>query len=261
MNEFLAEMYGTRETIGAGSADDVEKLAEAQILSEELAAEGYDASQLPDETLMKVAYELWGEDSALVKAAQEDMEEEDEEEGEEEGEKKEGSFETKVAEADFLGRVMAHSFVNEQSELDKEAGKAEAIRAGLGKALGAVKGSPKALADKYRAMKTSYGRGKYFQGNTKTMKIPSTKAGLKRLYKEHKKTLIGGGAGLVGAAGLGTAAALSGGKKKKGSALDALAEQRATEMLQEISPSQGHLKEAVDQRALEMLEAAGYLEG
>lgn len=126
MNEFLAEMYNTRENIGTsdGSADDVEKLAEAQILSDELAAEGYDAGQLPAETLMKIAYELWGDDSALVKAAQ-DEEEGEEEEGEEEAgeedETKEGSFEEKVAEADFLGRVMAHSFVNEQTEMDKEA--------------------------------------------------------------------------------------------------------------------------------------------
>jgi hypothetical protein len=303
MNEFLAEMYNTRESIGAeGSAGDIEKMAEAQILSDELAAEGYDASQLPPETLMKVAYELWGEDSALVKAAQEDMEEEEGEkeeegEGEEEGEKKEGSFEEKVAEADFLGRVMAHSFVNEQSSMEKEAlSGAQALQAmknwgqlagygakrGAGavaeRAGGAAKKLREAASAKAGKMQHSYGMGRDF-----TVK-PGRKAGSTITTERGKKSVIGGLSRLAkehpgataGLAAAGTAAATGaayGGykgvqalkdKKKAASALDALAEQRAMEMLKEagyeVESEEDRLKEAVDQRALEMLAEAGYLE-
>jgi len=70
MNEFLAEMYGTRETIGAPSqSDEVEKLAEANLLDQALQAEGVNIDDLPADTILKVAYELFGEKSALVKAA------------------------------------------------------------------------------------------------------------------------------------------------------------------------------------------------
>ena len=256
MNEFLAEMYNTRESIGApeGSADDVEKLAEAQILSEELAAEGYDASQLPTETLMKVAYELWGEDSALVKAAQEDEEEGDMEEGEEEGEeeeegeKKEGSFEEKVAEADFLGRVMAHSFVNEHAEMDKEAagiwsaiketgkgvgGKIKAPFERMGKSLGGIKktyegerwgvqrmGKGKTRGPKGGIRSRVMKGGPKMVGTRKAMGTASksrTEAALSTLSKNQlarRLAATGAGVGLAGVAG-GAYAAGRKGKKKE----------------------------------------------
>src|SRR5687767_12350515 len=71
MNEFLAEMFGTRENIGAPAADasDVEKLAEAQLLDEALAAEGIDIDALSAEQIVKVAGAMFGEDSKLVKSA------------------------------------------------------------------------------------------------------------------------------------------------------------------------------------------------
>ena len=304
MNEFLAEMYNTRENIGAAGSDvDIEKMAEAQILSDELAAEGYDVSQLPPETLMKVAYELWGEDSALVKAAEEDMEEEGEkeEEGggeEEEGEKKEGSFEEKVAEADFLGRVMAHSFVDEQASMDKEAlslaqagqaaknwgqlagyGAKKGYTAVKERAGGALSRLREAASKKKGQMQHSYEMGRDFAvkpgskpGRTVTKERgkKSVMGGLARLGKEHPGATAGLAAAGTAAA---TGAAYGGykgvkalkGKKKESSALDTLAEQRALEMLKEagfdVEPTEEDvLKEAVDQRALELLEAAGYLE-
>jgi len=157
MNAFLAEMYGTRESIGAPrDSSDVEKLAEIQLLDEALRAEGVDIDKLDGSTVVKVAAEIFGKDSALVKeaageapdfegiadeksesAAKEKKEEEKElEKGEEEALKEaalaelkaldtansgEESFEEKVAQADYLGRQMAHAFWNEKCKIEKQA--------------------------------------------------------------------------------------------------------------------------------------------
>ena len=277
MNEFLADMYNTRESIGAseGSADDVEKLAEAKILSEELAAEGYDASQLPSETLMKVAYELWGENSALVKSAMEEekKEEGEEEEAEEEGEKKEGSFEEKVAEADFLGRVMAHSFVNEQAAMDKEASIGQAAKnwgqlAAFGgkKAGGAAAEVGKKAWGAAKKAPGKVGRGLESLGKSTTEAFTG-KGSAGRMNPMTAKAIGAGAVGVPLAAGAGLKALTSKerAKEKGASALDALAEARAVELLKEagytFEDEESRLKEAVDQRALEMLKEAGYIEG
>lgn len=267
MNEFLADMYNTRENIGAeGSSEDVEKLAEAQILSDELAAEGYDASELPTETLMKVAYQLWGENSALVKAAAED-EEEDDDEDEDDGKK---GFEEKVAEADFLGRVMAHSFVDEQSSMDKEGSVASRLKDVGGKIHTQVGRLGGRVLGKKRLKKFTKDELKKI-GPTTRRQMHGLDPSRKDLRKGvgaavAKRRAIAGygtlGAGTAAAAGLGIAGAKAMKSKKKESALDALAEERAFEMLKEAGYDTGnHLEDAVDQRAMEMLSEAGYLEG
>ena len=155
MNAFLAEMYNTRQNIGAESQDgvaaDIEKVAEAQLLEDMFTAENVDVNTLDPMTILKVASALFGEDSALVKSAEETVEEEAKREGEpvaqekkekasagdgevppqfkkeekkseeKKEEEKEESMEDKVAEADFLGRVMAHSYIDELSNLEKSA--------------------------------------------------------------------------------------------------------------------------------------------
>jgi len=142
MDEFLATLYGTRETIGASAPDtsDLDKLAEAQILDSMFQSEGINVDELPDATILKIAQEIFGDDSALVKSAQmppelkEKMEEKSEgaahekketkeEEKGEEAEEKEASetFEEKFAQADKLGRVMAHAFVQERASIEKQA--------------------------------------------------------------------------------------------------------------------------------------------
>jgi len=142
MDEFLEAMYNTRENIGLadGGQDDIEKMAEAELVAATLQEEGYDLDRLDGNDILKVAHALFGANSALVKSAQEESEEEEEEESpalekaEEKAEekvekmfekKKEGSaeedLETKLAHADFLGRVMAHSFVDEWAKMEKAA--------------------------------------------------------------------------------------------------------------------------------------------
>jgi hypothetical protein len=271
MNQFLSELYGTCETIGAtGDSSDVEKLAEAQILDGILQSEGIDVDQLDDGTILKLAHEIFGDGSELVKAAAEgegDAPKECKDCGKTDCEcpkakeaqpVTEQSGEEKTAEADLLGRIMAHSMVQElgQIEAEKTAGAGQALknwgqlaRYGASQAKGAVGGAAKAAKGKPGAMKKTYQEaGGGLKGALETA-------------KQHKKTVGGAAAlGTAGAAG-GTYAAM----RKKGSALDTLAEQRALEILAEngIDPqaaetTETKLASAVEQRAWEMLAEAGY---
>jgi hypothetical protein len=288
MNEFLAGIYNTREAVGAGQDNsDVEKLAEAQILDEALRAEGIDIDRLPGETILKLAHDLLGADSAIVKAASEASEEESESEKEEEDEVKkaalaelrgsndEESFETKVAEADFLGRVMAHSYWNEKTGIEKEAAMPEFLRKGLD----AAKGHAGKAGDKVRAgaEKAWGGVKSYHKGAVEDVK--GAVKGHKYHTGKHGRGAefdLGGAkgraiSGLTGAAKFTPHAAAVGGggalaahafKKKESSAIEMLAEKRAMEWaaahgLLDDQSDEMKLASVVDQRAAEMLMAAG----
>lgn len=146
MDDFLDAMYGTRENIGSSlDLDALEKNAEAELMAEVLKSEGWNADQinnLTGEDAMKIAHLIFGDNSSLLKTAKEEGE--DSEEGPahekketplfekkekesdkemEAGEEKEASekLETKLAEADWLGRQMAHAFVDEMSQMEKAA--------------------------------------------------------------------------------------------------------------------------------------------
>jgi len=141
-------LYGTRETIGADASDtsDQEKLAEAQVLDEMFRSEGINVDDIADQTILKLAHEIFGDNSALVKAAAEgemcskcekSMKDcscpKEEKAAPPPFAKKEAAavaapaaaadetFEEKFAQADKLGRVMAHAFVHENSEIQKRA--------------------------------------------------------------------------------------------------------------------------------------------
>lgn len=271
MNEFLADLYNTRESIGAPRNDsDVEKLAEAQILDEALQAEGIDIDKLPGDTILKLAHQLLGDDSALVKSAQaeayegkETPEEEakEEEAKEEKEEKKEASetFEEKFAQADFLGRTMAHAFWNEKVELEKNAaGAREFLGKGLtkarefaGKAGEAVKGYHEGAVRNIR--KGIEGKG-YPEGLHMTVgqRAKAIGKGVAK-FTPHAAATVG----VEEAARRGLK------KEKKASAIDVLAEKRAMEwaeahgLIQNEPTDEMKLATAVDQRAAEMLAEAG----
>lgn len=225
MDPQLAEIYGT-------SSEDTEKLAAAE-MAEGLAEEGeIDPENLTDEQVEMLAQQaLAGEEGAEVEAA----EGEEGAEVEEPGVEKVSEAQEKLAEADYLGRVMAHAYTQElrkiaSAETEKTAGPR----------FEAAKGKAKEVGGKV------WGH-----------------------MKAHKKKYIGGGAALAAA---GTGAALyKRHKKKHSSALDTIAEQRALEILAEngIDPNaqektsaadeQAVLAEAVEKRAYEMLAEAGYV--
>lgn len=283
MNEFLAELYGTRETIGASDSSDVEKLAEAQILDSVLQSEGINVDDLDDGTILKLAYEIFGDDSQLVKMAAEGEEEEKKEDEGEEEEEEEESAEEKTAEADLLGRIMAHSMVQELGNIEMQkmarvvnpdtgvkAVKAAISGAGKGmsggKSMGGLEGKVRELLWKAKAPGRTYSfaRKAKFEGG-KSERMGRLRAGLAaaRSHKPHT-AVAAGGLGLAGGGAAYGAHKLKGGKKKEGSALNKLAEQRALEILAEngyeFDDGQDKLASAVEQRAWEMLAEAGYLE-
>ena len=103
MNELLAQAYGTYENINANNG--VEKTAEAALLEElqKVAhAEGIDLNDFSDDDIVEILQEAinGAEETEKVAAAEGETVETDE--GQE-----------KVAEADFLGRTMAHAFYDE----------------------------------------------------------------------------------------------------------------------------------------------------
>lgn len=272
MNEFLANLYNTSENLGVDEASQT-KLAEARMLDEALASEGVSIDDLDGETIMKVAYAMFGDESELVKeATKEEGEEGEEEEGEEDEE------ETKMAEADFLGRMMAHAYVDELNSLEKEAA-APAWVAGAGeklrKAYEAAKGvpgavgrkvTPKGVADRLqnrivkKITKKMTGGKSLGSGMSSEMTRDAINKAILRGEKIRGGAALGAGAGALGAGGYGIKKAL----EKKGSAIDSLAEDRAIEILKEAgvveSNDEQKLAEAVEQRAWEMLVENGFTE-
>lgn len=120
VNEWLAQVYGTN---GAGTEEDVEKTAQAMMLSKLAEAEGIDLSGLNEEQLQVLADQVVAQDGQVAEGAEADdaagQEMVDPEMTEEDQEK---VAQAKFAEADFLGRVMAHSFHQEMQKMAEEEG-------------------------------------------------------------------------------------------------------------------------------------------
>ena len=261
MDAQLAEIYGTGQE--ANAEDDQVKLAAAELLVKLAGDNNVDLSQFSDAEVADMVVELQKQ-AELPPQFQKKEEEKKEtpeskesvESSSESPEAKKAEAAEKVAEADFLGRVMAHSFAQECKEIEKEAGLKD-------KAVGAAKGLPAFLKNK---------------GVAAGGKAKEVGRGAKHMLANHPvgAAMVGGGAG----AGAGTAALIAHQKKeKKGeadqTALDALAEQRALAMAKEAGwvdpegnlvapPAKEETKTAspldlaVERRALEMLEANGY---
>ena len=247
MDPRLAELYGTNQP----DQDDLEKMASAEF-AEGLTEDGQiDLDNVSEEDLEEMAQEvLQGSDG-----------DEDDEEGDEDMQK--------LSEADYLGRVMAHSYVNELRGIDKTSAEGKAgmfSRAGgwvKNKAISAHTASRKRHGEAWRGLKAGVsGIGEH-----------ETKGGPKMSWKNRAKS-VGGAAWKTApesasllAAGGGTTYAIKrkkkGGKEKRSSAFDALATQRAQEILDENGGGEEVTKydvlgAAVEQRALEILDANGY---
>jgi len=260
MDEQLAAIYGTGQPV-AYDQEDLQKTAAAELLVKLAAEQGVDLNSFSDQEIGEMITELYKnaqEEGAppfppkKEEAVAHEGKETKEEEEKEEEQKKEAQ--AKFAEADFLGRVMAHAMVQELNNIDKVA-------------------SAKEVAGKV---------GKFFQGQARNIKEGVTgwqsagrsggKVGLTAL--ERAKKLAPAAATAAGLTAAGVAAKkMSGGKKKEGSAdsaLEALAAERAWELAKEAGyvDEQGNLlvpqqktasalEQAVDVRALQLLEAAG----
>lgn len=272
MDEFLSELYGTNEIIGE---DDLEKSAATEFLVKLAEEEGVDLDTLSDDEISNLIGEIeGGMGKEAAEAATETEPEVDE-------------AQEKLAEADFLGRAMAHAYVNELSEIEKEAGKAsEGFRAvkkalkhgadtvaGAGRVAGEWtgasqmgRGAKKALVGlrahgkEGRRIKRDFGETglKTMQGTTSA----ATKEGLKEMgagAARMGKRVVAPAAVVGGAYGVGRATGKSQEKNSFDNEFEAAAAERAYEMLAEAGYDVEKVaQQDVDTMALQMLEQAGY---
>jgi hypothetical protein len=265
MNELLANYYGTN---GGGQAEELEKQAQVELFAKLASDNGIDLNELNDDQVQG----LW--DSTFKTAGEDDEEDEKKKKAKEEfAEKKESA--DKLAEADFLGRTMAHAYVDELNKIG-----AKAPEPGmLSRAWDATKHH---VTDAAKATSVREGLAK-----RKALKEFAGSPGFDKVRGEANKEIAKGVAKTVGLYGGGAAAIGLGGKKihdslKEGSALDAIAAELAVEKAAEAGfnaeeaaqrvdalltlgagdsekvAAAGDFNEAVDVRSLELLEGAGY---
>lgn len=267
MSKFLAEFYGTDGSVkeAAAAAEDTEKMASVEIFMKLAKDQNIDLASMKQEEV-NALYNGWvtKTSAATTKTAEEEEEEGKEkkkEEAKKEFEEKKAQQE-KIAEADFLGRVMAHSFAQESREIAKTASNLAAAKDFAGKAyMGAKNLGQHAHELKHKATEGAKAVGEHLRGHS------------------------GHAAGAAGAAGAaaGAAAGHALGKHKEGSAIEDLASYRAVTLAHENGldaeeaarkiaavielglnkPSEKiasapDVETAVGIRALELLETAGY---
>lgn len=281
MDKWLASIYGTN-----GGGEDLEKTAQHVLLQKLAEEEGIDISGLSDEEVAALAQEVLTDEqpAAPTGPSPEDLQAQQAMQEQEMAKEAQAKFE----EADFLGRVMAHSYTQELEKIaaSKEAGvKDWAQRMGghlkartakgsshfLRKGIDKAQGAARAVDTKAQNLGNRVGHA------LSRKQGPMTKG---------KMRAIGYGtaaAGAAGAAGAGVAAHRA--MSKEASAFEKLAELRAQEMLTSvgIDPATGQalqpqqptapqapqamgqpqqpteqFEDALNQRALEMLSEAGY---
>lgn len=265
MDAKLAEIYGTN----AVTESDVEKLAAAELAEGLAGEEGLDLSGLGADEIEALAREVLGAGEATEEKVAEADEEITEEQTDDEVDPE---FQEKVAEADYLGRVMAHSFNQERVEIEKNAGpKMEAAKAALKRFGGRAKafgGKAKDKAKAVGAKAKSVGKKGAEGVREGARRVGAAAAITAGQASKYKKPLA------IGAAG-GAAAGFAAGRMSKKSsdlsALDQLAIARAQEILEQngvemntekVAADEDNraelLAQAVEARAEELLTEAGY---
>jgi hypothetical protein len=243
MDEQLAEIYGTGQP--EMDESDLEKTAAAELLVKLAEEQGVDLNDFSDEEVGEMLDDLYG--PGVEHTAEADPEADPEAEETQETQEK-------YAEADYLGRIMAHSMVQELDSIEKEAGIGESAKAAGGAVGKWFKGRPAAYRQAGADIK------KAVTGDKKRVGFniaPEKRWAAARSAAKGIAPEAGTAAGLTGA---GLVAAKLKGKDKEASGLEAAAEQRAYEMAEEagyIDKEASDLEMAVERRALEICESQG----
>jgi hypothetical protein len=267
MNAELAAFYGTN----GATEEDQEKLASVQNFAKLAAKHGVDLTQMEDAEVDALYAEVYPEFAKTAADNGFPPKKKDEDEDEEEDEKKEAAaqyhqeklaFQEKVAEADFMGRVMAHSFTQEMGNIEKGAADYSVMKTTTGKLL-------------RRALKKGP-TGTQARALLKGKAEKAGKAGMEHVKKHKGKYMAGGAAA-------GTGAGFAAGRKTASAAqFEELAANHAIKVaeaggydvdqahelvssvynlgLEETEKVAGvqDLDDAIHVRGLEYLEAAGY---
>ena len=265
MNEYLAELYNTAENVGSYGEEDLEKTAAAELVMDFCKEAGLDVESLDDDDIVDIYNEL-------VSPEEEGMD--------------------KLAEADLMGRAMAHAYVDELTSIEKEAasfkgawegakgagkrlrryaaGAAEAT--GVGKLSRGIKGRG-ALKEELSALKARSQIGDTARGHAaraaEIKRVLKARAGASQEAREGAKRLAisGGIAGGAGAGAYGVKKLME--KKQAAAEFEEMSNQRAWELLDDAGYLEEHVEKTagfgdreidilVEQRALEILEENGY---
>lgn len=281
MNLDLAAIYNTP---GAPSAEDLSKTASIELFAKLAADQNIDLNAMTEDQVQTLYNDVMGKQASddeedKDKGALKDiknLEKHEKKEIKDDEEEKKAAAEAefavqqewtqKQAEADYLGRVMAHAYVNELNSIKEASEQTETKEAGF-----------KDLMNKAK----EHG-GKHLENvGKKTMKHVGRTGGAEGAANPTTAKRVGAGAYGAGAAAAGGAAAASK-KKKEASAIDQLALDAAVKLAsdngwdaeeaaervyavsvlglgesQKIAAAQD-TDGAVHIRALEYLEAAGY---
>jgi len=278
MDTFLANYFGTNQSAPEQTTetDELEKMAQLVMLDKIAEDQGVDLSGLSDAEYLQLASEVFdGQGHEKIASGQQA-----------ELTEQEKIAAAKFEEANYLGKVVAHSMWNELEAIQKEAKKVE-LTGPTGTLAGGLPGKRSEAIGRL----SDADLGKYIKQTSRAKKLEALKGkvkdvaakggemakGVGRTIAKHpgKAALIGGGAALA------TGGALYGAKKlkeksKEGSALDTLSDARAYEILQEhgladaqgnvVSPDQisyektaaDKLAEAVEEEAWQKLAELGY---
>jgi hypothetical protein len=113
MNMMLAELFGTGGQAKTASAEDQEKLVQAELFSKLAADNGIDLDTLSDAQIKHLWHETFSDKTA---SAEPTPAADTEKKAQAEFEEKRAAA-VKVAEAEYLGRVMAHAMVQELGKI------------------------------------------------------------------------------------------------------------------------------------------------
>lgn len=114
MDREIAEIYGTDQLLADDT--DQEKTAAAELLVKLAEEQGVDLNDFSDEEVAEMISDLYGGQGIEHTA--------EAQQAEFEAQQLELEAQEKVAEADYLGRIMAHSYVQELSNIEKAAAEA-----------------------------------------------------------------------------------------------------------------------------------------
>lgn len=293
MDPILAELYGTDELVKEAAEQDTqeEEISIEEYLAKEAAdafvewasEEGIDLSKEAEEDI-ESSYAEFAD--GFIKAAAAEM---SKEAGDESGE--DAELQEKLAEADTLGRVMAHAYVQELAGIDKEAGAvgsfwrhltgknvkelakrtahpttaADMAQASfehaVQKELGGMSPTRAAVSEAVRKLKR---KGISAPSGVHPM-TPELEKAIKNRNLARGATAAVGGAGAAGVAG-GAGAGYMAGKEKKGEYYEAVGI-RAAELLKEAGYSledtgaqeeEEKIAYELERDALQLLEANGF---
>lgn len=264
MNTWLAEMFGTAPAAPAASTGQ-EKTAQLELFAKLAADEGIDLTTLSPQQVDALYRETFGKQAEEGESEESEEEEKVEEAAKEEHEEKKAQV-AKLAEAELMGQVMAHSFVRELNDIEKNAAMPAGLSSALARGRGALGSAGKrigeAASEGKRRVGAAAGAVRARTGAAAGAVKEKGRAGLE-YAKTHKKQLAGAAGGAALLTGGGAAAGYAAGRKKEASAFELLAAQNAIKVAAAAGYDEDQalkLVESVYNLGLEESEKVAYVE-